>query len=495
MITEQEISTLISIVQSSKNPSKLFEIPYLTLHNRPHSFIRLGTRKVYVDFPRIVSESLIQEVLSLCEFLAQQIFGARNLKEYEEGKGKLGNVDDYMDRIRRFEHLVQIIRRQKEQPHELNSFYVLTQTLNCIGISWDIQFQAWYSRPIVRVYVGKYYKEVWPSKLLNFIHQLNLGNDSPVIIYNIARELSVSAPTLLQRNRNGYHQLQQPEIFSKFKEAGISSEIEIKKLKKLIQQLNKSIEVKTSTVFQLELKSIIDTLFADMISLAHSLENVLNTYTHYQLEYLALRKMLTDLGGVIFIVSLYQLSTEIPTRPISTNEKIMLLRARLDKYLHSFTEQWMQIYYDHEGLPFLAPVFSDDNDGIIRYSNYETLKNRCLKNSPKQIINESIMPSDTLLMESIDILRNYNLFVFDAIENGISVPSLKEDKMERPEEFKAYLEYVKLSDAVHEPLLTDFSPYSSTLEYIGFVHHLRKVNSIFAETLKAYRQAVKAKGK
>jgi hypothetical protein len=77
-------------------------------------------------------------------------------------------------------------------------------------------------------------------------------------------------------------------------------------------------------------------------------------------------------------------------------------------------------------------------------------------------------------METIDILRIHGLLVFDAIRQDIFIPEKSKEKLNNPS-YKAYIEYHKLSDAVHNPIFVDFPPYSSTIEYLGFLYHLRTV--------------------
>jgi len=92
----------------------------------------------------------------------------------------------------------------------------------------------------------------------------------------------------------------------------------------------------------------------------------------------------------------------------------------------------------------------------------------------------SIEFSDTVYIDSIDLFLQNAMLVFDAINAGVAFPSRKE-KLKNPEMHRAYVEYHKLSDAVHSPLLVDFPPYASTLEYLGFLHHLRIVRQIFSD--------------
>jgi len=97
-------------------------------------------------------------------------------------------------------------------------------------------------------------------------------------------------------------------------------------------------------------------------------------------------------------------------------------------------------------------------------------------------------------METIDILRIHELLVFDAIKQDISIPEKPEEKLNNPS-YKAYIEYHKLSDAVHNPILVDFPPYSSTIEYLGFLYHLRIVKEIISESYKNLRKIISTEKK
>ncbi len=96
---------------------------------------------------------------------------------------------------------------------------------------------------------------------------------------------------------------------------------------------------------------------------------------------------------------------------------------------------------------------------------------------------------DRVYYESVDMFIQTGKLPFEvALDRTVLMPTKK--SFENPSKFPVANEYHKLSDVVHNPVLVDFPPYSSTIEYLGFLHHLKLVRKIFEDVLKVYRRRI-----
>ncbi|NJE12129.1 hypothetical protein [Thermococcus sp. LS2] len=488
MITEQEISALVSYVQSSKNPAKLFEIPYLSVRNPRDASIRIGTRKVFADFPRIATESLFVFIRDYCDEKFKDVMKAKPKTQEEFDKW-----------IRKIQRIIEEIKREKED-QETEIGYI-SKNLEEIGIKWWINFREHYKKPVIIIDVNEYYKRFWSEKIKDFVQKLNGSYDYPSQIYDMASELSPQYQKL-QLN------VTTPKIFEVLKDANLDIGYELKKLSRMIEKLRQVTVIPTADVYQIELKGVVDATFSDMLGIVHQLYTILNT-GHFFSGYLLLRKLLIDLGIILFFKSFAEEYPKI-TRlaKISGEEKIGILYEGLKQYADDFKTKWMRVYYDSSGMPLLAPTtperIEDNISESLEIRNFEELKSHYNAGNIQSVITEgramikkkkkimevnlhAIEFKDTVYVEAIDILRLHKVLVFDAVNANIQVPKSKKDKLRESQKYKAYAEYHKLSDAVHTPVLVDFPSYSSTLEYLGFLHHVRVVNEVFQEVLQAYK--------
>ncbi|GEM_PF-3153846 len=488
MITKQEVFSLISYVQSSKNPAKLFEIPYLTLQNPRDASIKIGTRKVFADFPRIATENLLVFIRNYCD---------EKFKDVMKAKPKI--QEEFDKWINEIQAIIEEIKREKEDQQTKIGY--ISKNFERIGIKWWINFGSHYKKPVIIIDSNEYYKKFWSEKIRDFVQKLNEGYDYPNQIYGMASELSPQYQKLQLR-------VVMPEIFKVFEFVGLNMTNEIRTLTKMIEKLRQMIIVPTTNVYQIELKGDIDATFSDMLGIVHQLYNILDS-GHFFSGYLLLRKLLVDLGIVLFIKSFAEeFSKIIEIEEISKEEKVRMLYLGLRQYTSNFETKWMKVYYDSDGTPLLAPIIIErvgDNIGEnLEIRNFEELKShynagniqsvitksRAMIKKKKRIIEATVRAinfRDTVYIETIDILRLHKMLVFDAINTNIQVPS-KKGRLKESQKYKAYAEYHKLSDAVHNPVLVDFPPYSSTLEYLGFLHHLRIVNEIFRDVLRVYKK-------
>jgi hypothetical protein len=481
MITEQEVFALISLVKSSRTPHKLFEIPYLIVQNPRDASIRLGTRKIFADFPRIATESLFVFVGNYCDEKFKDIVKSKPQTREEIQK------------------IIEEIKREKEdQETELG---YISKNLEKIGIKWWINFGEHYKKPVIIINANDYYKKFWGEKIKDFVQKLNDGYDYPSQIYDMASELTPQYQKLQLRVRI-------PEIFKVLEVTDLSIIYELENLTKMIEKLRELIAIPTYDVYSIIfIKGSVDATFSDMLGIVHQLYNMLNT-GHFFSGYLLLRKLLIDLGIILFFKSFAEEYPKITgVTKIQEEEKLGILYDGLKDYVDNFKTKWMKVYYDDsDDMPLLAStVLESVNDVIeetLEIMNFGDLKIQynsgnlqnaitkgkavTKKNKKKEINVRGIECRDTVYIETIDILRLHRVLIFDAVKANIQIPGRK-DKLREPQKYRAYAEYHKLSDAVHNPILVDFPPYSSTLEYLGYLHHVRIVNKIFQDVLQVYK--------
>ncbi|ADC70491.1 hypothetical protein MFS40622_1821 [Methanocaldococcus sp. FS406-22] len=474
MISNKEINSFISFVQSSKNPSKLFSIPYLSIYSGRNSNIRFGTRHVFADFPRIANECLYVEIRHICN---EKFKDAVNIapKTINELNHKINKIKSTIDDI------------NKEKTDENTQIGFISKNLEEIGIKWRIRYEPYYKTPVIIIDAKRYYKEFWPEKIKNFIEKLNNGYDYPHQIYEMASELT-------PRYERLDLDVKPPEIFEVLENCGLSLSKELTEIQKLIEKLKKIIVIPTESIELFELKVFVDSTFADMLNLLYQLRHIANNGQYFS-GYLLLRKLLVDIGAILFM---YSLSREYPKivelNFLSEEEKNKLFYVGIKYYIENFENIWFRPFYDERGVVILAPLRYDKEDKKTNHNitNYKVLKgtykNRNFIKWLKEE-KEDIDFKDTLFMETIDILRIHKLFVFDAIEQNITLPDKKEEKLNNPS-YKAYIEYHKLSNAVHNPILVDFPPFSSTIEYLGFLHHLKIVKEIISESYKNLKNII-----
>ena len=151
MISENELNILFEKVARTRNPSNLFEISFLRVYSRGFR-VKLGTRKIYVDFPRIVY-FIQQIILGICSNKIPQI--------------PTNTVEDLFDKIEETERAVNEINYEKEDSNTDLGF--LTEKLGKLGIKWSCIFRSWYKKPVLRFYTDRYFKDLWVVKLKQFI--------------------------------------------------------------------------------------------------------------------------------------------------------------------------------------------------------------------------------------------------------------------------------------------------------------------------------------
>jgi len=229
---------------------------------------------------------------------------------------------------------------------------------------------------------------------------------------------------------------------------------------------------------------------------------LLEAHGHFSPGFLLLRKLLADLGMVLFFRSFAEEYPRVDPKShekhLSEELKERVLESEMFTWQKEFEKNWFRVYCME--IPYILEEEANKVENIDMTMNIKTLSylaklyrngelerfycTEKIREAQKKKNTEysSIEFSDTVYIDSIDLFIQNTLLVFDAINAGVAFPSHKE-KLKNPEMRRAYVEYHKLSNAVHSPLLVDFPPYASTLEYLGFLHHLRIVRGIFLDVV------------
>ncbi len=472
-------------VQSVRTPHKYFILNSLTLRNPPRALVRFGTRNVYTDFPR-VAWVIYNELHRYCNFIASQWFSEKDKLQLNN----LESTDDKENSRRKSNWIVQYLKNEKKRDHPLNTIYQYTAYLEKLGIIWSIHFRSWDKRPFIKFNANRYYKQIWPKKILTFISCLESGNDNPITIYKMASDLSVEYS--FRRNR-----VKKPMIFRMVEKNGISLSLEIEKLMKLVKKLYGAFSnSEITTAYDIMLQYEIEATLNDMYETLNEIE-LLKDRGHFLSGYFMLRHLIADLGNLIFKDFLKEVSKEVfpPLYPTHLEKRLEVIEQnfegslrRLNEYLYNFTSSWIQsLVIDDIGIPHIEVLVGCKinnskhraatrlEDLIRRYKNksiHEELENF-----------KQIKVTDAVLTGILDIVIDYQKRFPEIIREKIE-PSQERDKNVK----LASEEYRKLSEAVHNPIIVDFPPYGSIIEYLGFIHHLRVVRSIFGEITKVYRK-------
>lgn len=126
----------------------------------------------------------------------------------------------------------------------------------------------------------------------------------------------------------------------------------------------------------------------------------------------------------------------------------------------------------------------EDTKLLFKIPDLDTFANAYKKWGKNQILNRLttsyVYPRDKFLTELLDVIVTYSIDIFEFIENDYQLKN--NDKI-------VSKEYSKLSEVIHEPIYIDFPPFSSLIEYLGFLHHLRKVRYFLNLVVKNYKKA------
>jgi len=148
-------------------------------------------------------------------------------------------------------------------------------------------------------------------------------------------------------------------------------------------------------------------------------------------------------------------------------------------YVSNFTHKWKLIYLYKDLI-----VCKDIGKGTrtdIKITDINAFKSLYKKGQLLDVFREKYVDlRDAFLRQSLDIVVTFSIDVFEFAEKDYELSANNTVVSD---------EYRKLGEVVHEPIHIDFPPFSSLLEYIGFLHHLRKVRHILSLIIKSYKKA------
>lgn len=448
---------LYEIVKKTRTPSNLFEIKSLQVKTPKGSNVKFGTRKVYVDFPR-VAYFIQQIILEICSSKIPQIASK--------------TIEDAFNKIREVKSAVDEINNEKKDPK--TDLGYLTECLEKLGVKWSCVYTPIYKKPILKFYTNKYFKELWTTKLVQFINDLNSGNDNPIEIYKKVQTLTPEYKKVQEYVHT------KPKIFEIF----LSSEInpykkELERVWGISQKLMKLID--PYEYGNPKLYREIDKIFMDIKTIIHQIHLILESGYCFS-GYLLLRKLLTNFALIIFYDSLinWLLKQKIEVRGwIDGGEDG---RDIISKYVSEFSHKWASLY------PYKDLIIYEEEqeEKSRKYFKITSIDDFVSKYRKGHLIRELTAGSyidlkDRFLRETLDVVIALSVDIFEFAEGNYKLDS--RDKV-------VSIEYGKLSEIVHEPIHIDFPPFSSLLEYIGFLHHLRKVRQLLDLVIKNYRRFI-----
>lgn len=489
-VTVGDLAEFFGLIQTEKFPHKLFSINFLSLSTPKRSYVKIGTRTPFVDFPRIAWTVFYNDIHHYCETILKDYVPPDQFREYLKDSLLFRPTDIF----KLLEAGVDLIK--KEQNNHLSPLYDLSKILTKLEITWSITFQWWYKRPVIRIYTDRYYKTLWMEKIKNFVDLLSRGKDDPYFIYKVSSEMSVE---YARYNLNlGLSDFEKRSLIFRILEATPSLSVprELQKMYKVIEKLTTHLELNIMTEYDLLLQSLYQALISDMKSSVYQLSSIYQS-GHYLGGYHLLRHLIQDLGNLIVINFLSSESKRLlPTiYPQDRGEAVNKMKEELnttwrtlEEYLNEFSSTWINyMVLDLVGIPHIKLLDVDEFplkrnkwdstnfDNLIRFYHNGHLKEK-IKNYEVPLF------TDRVLYESIDAVLKYQMNLQDIISN--------KNDLQNTSRKLVSVEYSKLSTAVHKPIIVDFPPYSSTIEYLGFLHHLKIVRKIFEDVLKVYRRRI-----
>jgi hypothetical protein len=441
----------------SRNKIKnLFVNPNLNFVSKRKSNVKLGSRNIFIDFPREIYE-MMQYIYDICDGNAADL--PKNARGEEE--------------LIEYKKFVETIRVEKNDPEK--RLGKLSKLLLDIGIKWNTIFVPYYRKPVVKYEVEGYYRKFWKNKVLQFIGELQKGDNSLVSIYEKIQALTAEYGRL---EKGKEHRV--PHIINLIlgKNDYLSIEKELEKLENLFVKAGRYAKEnwgEHSAYLQFEL------VLMDIKTIIYQIRYGLKSGYCFT-PFLLLRKLIVSWGFFLFQDTFLQ----------HYWEEIDKISFPVDKSEDSYweiVEKWVNRFKKCSGwnkLSFfgdyvaLNPLKKRD-ESTIRVLNVNTFKNT-IKNKGRGyyfIENPNVDLRDRFLVEQLDVIRNYKMDVYSFA---------KLDKKLLDEDKKLYDEYQKLSGIVHEPICIDYPPFGSFLEYLAFLYHLRKILYLLQETFNFYKK-------
>lgn len=333
----------------------------------------------------------------------------------------------------------------------------ITMCLEKLGIKWSCRYGTLFVKPpVITLNYEKYFEITWPKKLKQFIKELSEGDDDPVRIYDKAQAMAIEYPKKFRGERR-------PAIFDFFFKSELSPFKELDILRKHVNKLGKIVKKSHAGVIAC----------TDAKTVLHQIQGMLET-GHCLGGYFLLRKLLVDVGFAVFSDSL---SSRLKTEVVEVD-----MDELLEKIFQKICEEkWLLCQYTGEYLRIYEPIEIKPCNKVTDFHNFTSIRESLLKD-PESIPRYDFR--DTFLVQCVDVVSNGNdIFEYEASER------------EKYKEGEAYVEYSKLSNAIHEITWVEFPPFSSFIEYLGFLHHLRKTSYIIQNAVKGYQKVKKRKNK
>lgn len=416
ILTKEEFESFIKFAFkrfNNRNIKKLFINPNLQIKSWPKSKVRVRPGDVFVDFPREVS-NIIEEICRICNEKSADL--------PENARNNEGSI--------RYKKFVESIKSEKNNSEE--KLGKLSQYLKSVGIKWNIVFAPHYKKSVIKYEVEGYYRYLWKNKVLQFIEELQKGDDSLVSIYEKVQVITIKhiRPTGIRI----------PHIIDFILEENdyLSIEKELKKLERLFGKIKKYAKKNPAYFFE--------PLLMDIKTIIYQIRYTLRSGYCFT-SFLLLRKLIVDLGCFFFLAS-------YPQRERKDKEYLEKSWKWLEKWIHSFKR--------HDEWP--KPLFYSSKEGKkIIIPDMETFRNTIRNKGNDFYSNATLDLRDKFLVEQLDIIRNYKMNIWSFSESDMKIPD------------EIYKEYRDLCEIVHEPIYIDYSPFGSFLEYLAFLYHIRKV--------------------
>lgn len=440
---------------SKQKIKNLFILSTIQFRNIRNAKVRQGTKNVFVDFPHAASYA-IKDLYLICNKKAEHLpIRAKTMKELNEMEKE----------CKRF---VERFRKEKANPEKAEGklFNILSQ----LGINWVIYCRL--QQLIIKYEVEKYYQTLWKDKIKQFIEEWKKGNDSLLTLYRKIRLLTVEYRrfqnvegrkrpyiTMLLLEKNDYlsirREMEQLENF-------------FMKTKKYIKKNREHSAYRTLAQTLMDIKTSI-----------HQIRHVLSSGYCFT-SFILLRKLIESFGTLLFVHS-------VPYHVPEIEEKFSAMEISDKKWIE-LIEKWVSSFKsDNEWFPVSLSGDAITSDSLLKnkinkkYERIRSIKHfkDLIKKYGKNycIFKKPINAGGTFLTEQLDVIRTYGEDAYTYAQSGKEIP--KENK-------EIYEEYRTLCDIVHEPIYIDYPPFASFIEYLSFLHHLRKIRFLLQETFHIY---------
>ncbi len=447
---------------SRRKIKNLFVNPNLQVTGRKKSKVKFGSRDVFIDCPREIY-NLIYHFYDVCDKKSADL--------PKNARGKEESV--------KYKKFVEAIKSEKNSPK--TEIGKLSEWILAIGIKWNIVFVPYYKKAILKYEVEGYYRNFWENKVLQFIRELQKGDDSLISIYEKIQATTVKYDRLVTKREDRL-----PYIINLILEKNdyLSIEKELEKLEYLFKKLKRYTKKRWGEhPFYLQLHPIL----MDIRTIIYQIRDGLKSGYCFT-PFLLLRKLIVSCALFFFRDSYLQwYQKEGQSRmPLVIEEckSENYHRKLVETWINSFKryDEWTKLSSFGSHIMVMNPLKRKGRSIKIPDINtfINTFKKYNIKNKGKDYYFATYIAEikDKFLVQQLDVIRNYkmNIYSFAKLDKKIS---------EKDEEL--YKEYRKLSGIVHEPICIDYPPFGSFLEYLAFLYHIRKILYSLQETFNCYK--------